>query len=311
MRKLSVEEILKQIYRTLLRILPTKPALYLIYFKGYHKILNLKNPRYYGEKIQWLKLYGGLEKLGPYVDKFEVRKYVEETIGPEHLIPLIGVYDSVEQIDFSALPSRFVMKCTNGSQAVLICRDKNQLDVEQAKRTMRKWLSDDFYKMKKETQYQYVKNRILIEEYMEDDSGELRDYKFYCFDGEPLWYAIFSGRFSQKTVDTYTISGDFLEDCKNGGKHIKVSEKPAGKLENLDRFIALARKLAAPFTEVRVDFYLTKGEIYFGELTFTDGAGSEPVFPLEKYDVAFGAKSPLGQVLKETSRECEAVCCSR
>lgn len=287
---------LKEIYRSVLRILPTKPALYLIYFRGYKKILNLKNPHYYGEKIQWLKLHGGLEKLGNFVDKYEVRKYIAETIGEEYLIPIIGVYDTVDEINFDALPEKFVLKCTNGSQSVLVCTDKANLDVSFAKKEMQKWLDDDFYRMKKEPQYRYVKNRIMIEQYMEDDSGGLRDYKFYCFNGEPLWYAIFTGRFSDKTVDTYTIDGTFLPDCKNGGKNVRTSKDPLPKLSNLDDFVILCKKLAAPFSCVRVDFYIVNGQIYFGELTFTDGAGSEPILPLKKYDVAFADKIPLTKI---------------
>lgn len=288
---------LKEIYRAALRIMPTKPALYLIYFRGYKKLLNLRNPKYYGEKIQWLKLYGGLEELGNFVDKYEVRKFVSEKIGEEYLIPLIGVYDTVEDIDFNTLPDKFVLKCTNGSQSVLVCTDKANLDICFAKKEMQKWLDDDFYKMKKEPQYKNVKNRILIEQYMEDDSGELRDYKFYCFKGKPLWYSIFAGRFSNKTVDTYSIDGTFLPDCKNGGPNTKTSKHPLPKLSNLEEFIYLSEKLAKPFSIVRVDFYMVNGKIYFGELTFTDGAGAEPILPREKYDIKFADNIPLRKVL--------------
>lgn len=287
---------LKEIYRNVLRLLPTKPALYLIYFRGYKKILNLQNPKYFGEKIQWLKLYGGLEELGSFVDKYEVRKYIAEKIGEEYLIPVIGVYDTVDEIDFDTLPEKFVLKCTNGSQSVLVCTDKSKLDISHAKKEMQMWLDDDFYKMKKEPQYKNVKNRILIEQYMEDDSGELRDYKFYCFNGHPQWYGIFSGRFSDKTVDTYTIDGTFLPDCKNGGPNTKTSQNPMPKLNNLQEFIALSEKLAESFSFVRVDFYMVNGQIYFGELTFTDGAGAEPIWPIEKYDVAFAEKIPLRRI---------------
>lgn len=293
-----MNETAKKIYQNILRVLPTKPALYIMYFRGYHKLLNLKKPKYYGEKIQWTKLHGQLEELGPYVDKYEVRKYVERTIGSDHLFKVYGVYDNVEDIDFFSLPDQFVIKCTNGSQAVIICKDKNSLNIGETKRKIQKWLNDDFYKIKKEFQYKNVKNRILIEEYVEDDSGELRDYKFYCFDGKPYWYSVFTGRFSDKTVDTYTIDGKFIPDFKNGSAHVKTSKQPIEKFEQLNTFIDYACKLSSPFSFVRVDFYLVNGVIYFGELTFTDGAGCEPMFPIEKYDVQFGAKIPLMQILK-------------
>lgn len=287
----------RDIYWFILKILPMKPALYLLYFRGYHKILNLKNPKYYGEKIQWLKINGGLEELGKYVDKYDVRQYIENTIGKEYLIKSYGVFENVDDIDFSILPERFVLKCTNGTQAVLICKDKSTFDIESAKKTMKKWLEDDFYRVKKEYQYKYVKNRILIEEYMEDDSGELRDYKFYCFNGEPEYYSIFSNRYSNKTVDTFSIDGVFLEDFLNGSKNVKLSEKTI-KLDNLDEFKYLAKELSKPFTYVRVDFYMVNGRIYFGELTFTDGAGSEAMYPIEKYDVLFASMIPMTRIKK-------------
>lgn len=286
------------LYRAILKILPMKPALYLMYFRGYRKILNLQSPKYYGEKIQWAKINGHIEDLSPFVDKYAVKEFVKKAIGEKYVVKTYGVYDSPDEIDFNALPQKFVVKCTNGTQAILICRDKNEFDIENAKKEMRKWLSSDFYKIKKEYQYKNVKNRILIEEYLEDDSGELRDYKFYCFSGEPYWYSIFQGRFSMKTIDMYTIDGDFLPDLKNGSRHAVTSKGEHPKLTNIEEFKILARKLSQPFSYVRVDFYMVNGQIYFGELTFTDGAGSEPMFPIEKYDIQFGEKIPLTPILK-------------
>lgn len=128
----------KSLYRNILRVLPDKPALYLIYFRGYQKILNLKNPQYFGEKIQWLKLYGHLDELSQYVDKYEVRDFVEETVGNKYLNKLYGVYNQPSEIDYDMLPNKFVLKCTNGSGAVLICKDKNSLDKKSAATTMNK-----------------------------------------------------------------------------------------------------------------------------------------------------------------------------
>ncbi|MBR3873230.1 MAG: glycosyl transferase [Clostridia bacterium] len=294
-----MNQLLKSMYHGILRALPAKPALYLMYFRGYHRVLDLKHPKYYGEKIQWLKLYGGLEELADYVDKYKVRAYVDKIIGPGHVARLIGVYDRAEEIDFDELPQQFVAKSTNGTQTVLICRDKPTLDIPKARKTMNAWLDERFDEVKKEPQYKNVQSRILIEEYLQDDSGELRDYKFYCFDGKPLWYSVFNGRFSNKTVDTYTIDGQFLPDFQNGGTHAKLSEHPLPKPEQLEELVACAQALAQPFTYVRVDLYLVKGHVYFGELTFTDGAGCEPMIPLEKYDVEFARRIPLSKVLKQ------------
>ena len=298
-----MHSIMKSLYNELLKILPTKIALYIMYFHRYHKILNLRNPKYFGEKIQWIKLNGKVEELGPYVDKYEVKKYVKKMIGDKYLAKTYGIYDSPEEINYDELPSQFVMKCTNGTQQIIICRDKSKLNYQDANMQMKKWIRSDFYRVKREYQYRNVKNRILIEEYLEDDSGELRDYKFYCFDGEPYWYSIFQGRYSNKTVDTYSINGEFLSDFKNGNKKVITSDGDHQKLRNLDEFILLAKKLSSPFTFVRVDFYMVNGKVYFGELTFTDGAGCEPMFPIEKYDIQFGEKIALAPVMKYNPME--------
>lgn len=287
---------LKRIYRGSLRKLPMKPALYLIYFRGYQKILNLKNPKYFGEKIQWLKLYGRLEELAPYVDKYEVRKYVSQTIGDRYLNELYGVYETAEEVDFEALPDKFVLKCTNGSGAVLICSDKAKFDKTRAIRIMNQWLCDDFWKMKKEPQYKNVKNRIIAEQYLEDETGALRDYKFYCYNGEPFNYGVFSYRYTDETVDMYDMRGNKLEGIINGG--VKNSNQVLPLPGNFDELVDVTRKLAHKFTFVRVDYYIVNGQIYFGELTFTDGAGSDPFTP-RSFDLEMGKRIPLQKVIRD------------
>lgn len=291
-------DLIKTIYRKTLSVLPDKLANGIIFFRGYKKIMNLKEPIYLGEKIQWLKIHGQLEELGNYVDKYEVRNFVENTIGKKYLINIFGVYNSVEEIEFDKLPNRFVLKCTNGSQAVIICKDKSKLDIEKAKREMKKWLKGDFYKIKKEYQYKNVKNRIIIEEYLEDESGDLRDYKFYCINGEPYCYSVFSDRFTDKTTDMYDKEGNWLPDILNGGPNSKIKGKrPPRKLDNLDEMFDISRKLSKLFTFVRVDFYIVEGKVYFGELTFTDGAGGEPIKPLS-FDAELARDIKLEPILK-------------
>ena len=290
-----MSDILKRIYRGLLRRLPDKPAIYLIYFRGYKSLLNLENPTHFGEKIQWLKLYGHLDELSEYVDKYEVRKFVEKTVGSQYLNELYGVYNTTEAVDFDVLPNQFVLKCTNGSGAVLICKDKKKLDKAKAMKEMKKWLVDDFSKMKKEPQYKNVVNRIIAEAYLEDESGALRDYKFYCYDGEPYYYGIFSNRYTDKTIDIYDMSGKKLEGYLTCG--IKNSDYVIPQGENFAELIEVVKKLAKPFQFVRVDFYMANGKLYFGELTFTDGAGSDPFSP-ESFDLEMAKRIKLGRVLQ-------------
>ena len=284
----------KKIYIGLLTILPTKLALYLIYFRGYKKFLHLKKPKYWGEKIQWIKLNGGLEELGKFVDKYEVRNYVEKTIGEKYLNKVYGIYDSPDEIDFEKLPNRFVIKCTNGSGMIIICKNKNEFGIEKAKKEMNSWLKSNFYKTKKEFQYKNVKNRILIEEYLEDKTESLTDYKFYCFNGKVFCYGVFYDRFVNKAIDFYDKNGNKLEGLKTGG--VKNSKKIEPYDDRIKKMINLSEKLSKLFTIVRVDFYYTNNKIYFGELTFTDGAGSDAWTPLE-FDLEISKKIELKKVL--------------
>lgn len=293
--------LMKKLYRSILRKLPDKPAVYLIFFRGYHRILNLKDPRYYGEKIQWLKLYGGLEEVADYVDKYKVRDFVGRTIGEQYLNDLYGVYDTPEEIDYDALPDRFVLKCTNGSGHVMIVKDKSKLDLPRVNRAMHAWLKDDFYKMKKEPQYKPIRNRIIAVEYLE---GALREYKFWCFDGEPYFYEVINyasakqdvdGKTLEETIDVYDMTGKKLQVTN---ANVKNSAEVTPQTESFGELTEAVKKLAEPFQFVRVDFYMEGERICFSELTFTDGAGSDPFYPLS-FDREIAQKIRLGKVLKQ------------
>lgn len=292
-----MKNICVKIYRSILRILPTRIALYLIYFRGYRKILNLENPRTFGEKIQWLKLYGGLEELSQYVDKYEVREYIKYTIGEKYLNELYGIYNSVEEINFDLLPNKFVLKSTNGSGRVLICKNKSKFDFDYAKKIMKKWLKDDYSKEKKEPQYKNIKNRIIVEKYMENENGSLTDYKFYCFNGKVKYYATFYDRFTNKSIDIYSIEKGKLngvKTCNIQNSNYEVNE------EEINTMIKLSEKLSTKFTFVRVDFYFVDKKVVFGELTFTDGAGSDPFSPME-FDEKIASYIPLQKVLRNSN----------
>ena len=290
---MSKVNLIKKMYRNVLRILPMKSALNLIFFRGYRKILDLNNPKYLGEKIQWLKLYGNLDELAAFVDKYEVREFISQSIGEEYLNQLYGVYDNVDDIEFDKLPEKFVLKNTNGSSAVLICKDKKKFNIKSAKKIMKKWLKDDYFKEKKEPQYKYVKNRIIIEKYLEDETGSLTDYKFYCFDGKVFCYGIFYDRYVDKSIDFYDSKGNKLTNVNTC--HIKNSNKVEKFDKRIQDMISLSEKLSKNFSEVRVDFYYVNGHIYFGELTFTDGAGSDPWYPVE-FDLEIASKIKLEKV---------------
>ena len=172
--------------KNLSHLLPDWLYLCLKYHKRNGLLLNLRNPKTYTEKLQWLKLYDRKPMYTTLVDKYAVKKYVAEKLGEEYIIPLIGVWDDVDDIDFDVLPNQFVMKCTHDSGGLEICKDKSSFDFDAAKRRIDKILKQNFYWVSREWPYKNVKPRVIIEKYMQDsETGELRDYKFFTFNGIP------------------------------------------------------------------------------------------------------------------------------
>ncbi|MGK0466729.1 ATP-grasp fold amidoligase family protein [Clostridium sp.] len=269
---------MKKVLRKLGRFLPTKLVLYIDYGRSYKKILNLNNPKYYGEKIQWIKLNGKLEKYGQFVDKYKVRKFIEDRIGKEYLNEIYGVYSEPEEIDFNKLPRKFAIKMTNGTGGNIICKDKSKLDIESAIRTLKKWQREKFYKYTKEMQYKNVESRIICEEYLEDETGSLRDYKFHCTKGKVHLIEVHTDRFTDYKMNFYDVDWNDYGVSLCGSKSVDYIKKPS----NLQQLISISKILSKDFPYVRVDLYSVRGKIYFGELTFTTGNGTDPWYPLKK-----------------------------
>lgn len=250
------------------------------------KKLDLKNPKTYNEKLQWLKLYDRKPEYTTMVDKYEVRRYIANTIGEEYLIPLIGVWDKFDDIDFDKLPNQFVIKCTHDSGGVVICENKSELDIDLVRKKINKCLKRNYYYAHREWPYKNAKPRIIVEHYMVDESGnELKDYKFFCFNGEPKALHVITGRRVYDTrLDCFDMEFNHIplsQEYKNAIKHI---EKPSGFKE----MIRLANILTRDIPHVRVDFYDINGQVYFGELTFHPFSGFEKIEP-EEYDELFGS----------------------
>lgn len=168
-----------------LKLLPDETYLKFKYYFSIGEPLNINTPSTFNEKIQWLKLNDRRAEYVDYVDKYEVRKYISKEIGSEYLIPLIGVYNDVDEINWDKLPNRFVLKCTHGSGCNIICKDKTKLNINEAKDKLNKWMNKSWFWYGREWPYKNVKPKIICEEYMVDESGtELKDYKFMCFNGE-------------------------------------------------------------------------------------------------------------------------------
>ena len=269
-----------------LRWLPDRVYIQLYYFGAFHRICNLRNPQTYNEKLNWLKLYDRNPLYTKLVDKYEVKDYVSKAIGSEYVIPTLAVVGggNFGQIDFESLPNQFVIKCTHDSEGLAIVKDKSKFDKEEAKRKIEKALKYNFYYIGREWPYKNVEPRIIVEPYLEDHTdGELRDYKFFCFNGEPKAMFIASDRSKGETkFDYYDLEFnhlDIIQHYPNAGN----VRKPV----NFDKMIELSKVLSKGFPHVRVDFYEVDGQVYFGELTFYHFSGFQPFIP-EKWDKIFG-----------------------
>lgn len=254
------------------------------YYLGMHKQLNLDNPQTYNEKLQWLKLHAKREDYTHLVDKYEVKEYVARILGDDYLIPTLGVWDKFEDIDFNQLPNQFVLKCTHDSGGLVICKDKSKLDFAKAKRKITKSLKRNFYWEHREYPYKDVKPRIIAEKYMVDESGtELKDYKFFCFDGQPKMLFIATDRPFDTRFDFYDIDFNHLPFEQGHPLATKKIVKPKG----FDEMVRLAALLSQGMPHVRVDFYDINGKIYFGEFTFFHFSGNVPFKP-EEWDYKIG-----------------------
>jgi hypothetical protein len=261
------------------RIIPDKLYLKIKYRIRMGKKLDLTNPRTFNEKLQWLKLNDRKREYTKMVDKYEVRKYISDLIGEKYLIPIIGVYNNFEEIDFESLPNQFVLKCTHDSGGIVICKDKKALSIEDARNQINYSLNRNYYFLSREWPYKNVKPRIICEKYMVDESGtELKDYKIFCFDGTPKIIEVDYNRFNGHKRNIYDTNWKYLPFS------IEYPTDPNTEINRpskLDEMLEISKKLSKGFHHLRVDLYLIKGEIYFGEVTFYHEAGMAKFHPHE------------------------------
>ena len=236
------------------------------------KNLNLNPPKTFSEKLQWLKLYDRRPEYITMVDKAAVKDYVTRIIGDEYIIPTLGVWDKPEEIDWEKLPSQFVLKCTHDSGGLVICRDKSKLDKLAAIKKLQKSLKRNYFKVWREWPYKEVPRRIIAEKYMEDEKlHELRDYKFFCFNGNVRMFKVDYDRFTEHHANYYTPTGELLPfgEAAFPPKKEKRLKLPA----NLEHMVEMAELLSNGIPFLRVDFYVVNNCIYFGELTFFPATG--------------------------------------
>lgn len=271
----------KNLILSAMRILPDSIYLKILYFRNIGCKLNLNSPVNYNEKLQWLKLHERKNFYSQMVDKYSAKEYIAERIGKEYIIPTYGVWSAFGDIDFDQLPNQFVIKCTHDSAGLVICRDKKTLDKHAVQMKLENSLKHNFYYNGREWPYKNVKPRIIAEKYMEDtELRELRDYKFFTFNGVPKIVHIVSNR-QNANEETY---GDFFDmdynhlDLTMGHNNAPVLPVMPKNFEKMKEFAA---KLSEGTKHLRVDFYEVDGLLYLGELTFFQDSGFADIQPPE------------------------------
>lgn len=248
--------------------------------------LDLNNPKTFNEKIQWLKLYDRRPEYTTYVDKYAVREYLSKTIGEKYLIPLLGVWDRPEEIDFDKLPEQFVLKCNhNSGSGMCICKNKSELNLDVVRKNLLNGLSEDYYLYNREWAYKNVPKKIIAEEYMVDESRfELKDYKVMCFNGKAKYIRVCFNRNTDLKINWYDLDWNFCD--------IRMVEPPDRnvrhpKPECLHEMIELSERLAKNIPFVRIDWYIVNKKLYSGEITLYPDGGFGDTEPME-YDKILG-----------------------
>lgn len=255
-------------------LFPDRLYLKLLYRLKLGRRLDLRHPKRFTEKLQWLKLYDRKPLYTKIVDKSEVKQYVARIIGEEYIIPTLGVWNRPEDIDWDSLPNRFILKTTHGGggSGVVVCNDKAQFNKLEATKTLRKALKQNIYSALREWPYKSVPHRIIAEQLLEKDPkyNDVPDYKFYCFNGEPKVMIVATNRFSNHNFNYYDMEFNKLDIISIVGNKANVDfEKPS----HFDEMKSVATKLCKGFPHIRVDLYYSNNRVYFGELTFYDASG--------------------------------------
>ncbi len=271
-------------FNFLYKISPAADLKVLFLLKQHYK-LDLNNPKTYNEKLQWIKLYDRNPLMPKCCDKYAVREYVKQQGCGEILNHLIWQGDDPEDIPFAELPAKYVIKVTHGSTFNIIQNGQLQITHKEIVKTCKKWLKAKFLTCYGEWFYGIEKPRVIIEDFIESaDDTQLRDYKVFCFNGVPLMIRIDTDRFTDHKMDFFDCRWNRME---NAGMGYKNSGRVFKKPECLERVLEYAAKLSAPFHHARVDFYIVKDRIYFGEITFTNGAGFDR-FSTYDFDLMMG-----------------------
>lgn len=285
-----------KLFRKLSRLIPDRIYLQIVYFRHFKKFIDFDNPKTFNEKIQWLKLNYRKEEYTNLVDKYRVKQYITKLIGEEYVIPTLGVWKNVDDIDFKSLPEKFVLKCNNDSGGIVICKNKKDFDEVKAKSFLKERLKNNGYWYGREWPYKNVEPCIIAEKYMEDSSSkDLKDYKFFCFNGSMKFFKIDIDRFIEHRANYYDKNGEMLEfgEISCPPDYTKKINMP----KNLGKMIELAETISHNTILSRIDFYEIDGQVYFGEITFYPASGFG-TFTDEEWDYKIGEMIDITKVKK-------------
>ena len=281
-------------------LLPDKLYLKLLYRLKMGYWPNLRNPKTFSEKLQWLKLYDHNPKYTAMVDKIMAKEYVSKIIEDKYIIPTIGVWSNFDEIDFEKLPERFVLKTNNGggNNGVVICKDKTCFDIEKARVKLTKSMKQNIYKTHREWPYKNVKSKIFAEKFLEEikspNKRDLDDYKWYCFNGEPKYCQVIQGRSTRETIDFFDLNWNHQEfvglQSVAGvtlGNVFRNAEILPSRPTCLEEQIEIARQLSKELPFSRIDLYEVNENVYFGEITFFPLSGFGEFNP-KQYNLLLG-----------------------
>ena len=287
MKQIITQKIVMKLrYHHLLNWMSDERYLSLMYRTILHSELDLNNPKGFNEKLQWLKIYDRKAEYTTMVDKYAVKQYVAEKIGEQYIIPTLGIWKRFDDIDFDSLPNQFVLKCTHDSGGLVVCKDKNKLDKEAAKAKIERSLKKNYYWSSREWPYKNVPPRIIAEKYMfnskttANETESLKDYKFYCFNGEPQYLYVSDQMDNHSKARVSFVDKDWKK-APFGRTDYKEFEVLPEKPQHFEDMLKLARILSKNIAFLRVDLYEINDKIYFGELTFHPCAGFMPFKPKE------------------------------
>ncbi len=294
LKKVLGKDVISFLYRSL-SFLPDDKYLKLLFRIRMGRKLDLENPKTFNEKQQWLKIHNRKDEYTVMADKYLSKQYVAGKVGEQYVVPVLGAWDSFDDIDFDSLPDRFVLKTNHDSGSVIICSDKAKLDRKKARAELEKSLRRSYYAVKREWPYKNIPRKILAEAYLEDEPGRnLMDYKFFCFEGVPKLMYVIEGAAETDTEAFFDMDRNFLE-LEIGSDKPEVPPELPSCFEKMKELAAVLSN-GLPF--IRVDFFYVKGRLYVGELTFFHDSGLAEIRPAE-WDLKLGEMIDIDKIREQ------------